>query len=376
MNTLKGFDLIDYAVEKDKDFIALVVSPWHMLGVQAVIEALSEEYKELNGTIAICRNGNGNYTIKPELYSNMSNVEFVYYDSAVQKDFRVWNALDLRVKKQKMQKPEKFFLIPNRIDVFLYAYYTKKAKNQLAVCYILDEGLGTYVGLNGGDAEGKKRGQSSLKARLFDRIAERYTDKLIRNKRWNNFSVLQLNEKNEWINNDRSIKYYGKALSKSTVESSELNQMYSDAIVINTQPFMGVGIPEGDVDINILAALCKLCKEKDIKIVIKPHPGQTDLERYAKLEEFAYFDVRKGLSQEEILNSLKNKPRAIVAFSSTTLLTTKLFYDIPSYSLAKLLLEENINEFHKERLRVFIDTFENQICFCDSVNTIIDDMTI
>ena len=372
MDTFKGLDIIDYAIAEDTDFVAFVVSPWHMIGVQAVLERLKVAYKELHGIIAVCRNGNGNYTINPEAYSNMYGVEFVYYDSEIQKDIRVWNAIDLRVNKGVSEKNRKYFLIPNRLDVFLYAYYVKKLKGQLLECYILDEGLGTYVGLNGSDTDKNRRHRVSFVEKVITKIVERYTDKLIHYNRWNNFSILKLNNNNEWINNETSIRYYSQAITKTSVQEDEVSHMYSGAIVINTQPFMGVGIPEGNVDIDILLALCKKCKKSGLKIVIKPHPGQKDLERYGKLNEYVFFDLRKGLSQEEILNSLKDKPKAVVAFSSTTLLTTKLFFGIPSYSLASILMQKDINEYHRERLKAFVDTFEKQIDIYDSVDKVVE----
>lgn len=374
MDTLRGFDVIDYAIKKDVDYIALVVSPWHMIGVQAVLEKLTEEHRDMHGIIVICKNGNRKYTINPDMYGSMQGAEFVYYESEIKKDFRIWKAMDLRVKGDQNIKVKKFFLIPHKIDIFLYAYYANKLVGQILGCYILDEGLGTYIGLNGSDYDKKNGFLTLFVQRLVDGIAKKYTNRLIRSNRWNNFSVLKSNDCNGWVNNEQSIQYYSKALNKIDIQDEEANQMYSNAIVINTQPFMGVGIPEENVDIDILLELCRKCKDKGLNIVIKPHPGQNDLERYARLQEYVFWDLRKGFSQEAILNSLKKKPKAVVAFSSTTLLTTKLFYGIPSYSLAKILLKENINSFHKERLNAFINTFENQICFYDSISQILDEM--
>lgn len=374
MNKLSGLDLIDYAVEMEVDFLAFAVSPWHMLGVQAVIEELKPKYGTLHGLIAICKNVNGHYTINPELYENMQEVEFVYYNSEVKKDARVWDALDLRVKRSYSTNARKFFLVPYEIDVFLYAYYIKKMHGVFVECYILDEGLGTYLGIKRNKVNDQGKYQIDIKESLFKCIRSRYRSKLDREHRYNDFSILRLDEKNEWVKNERSVLNYEKALKKKFICDLENAHMYDNAILINTQPFMGVGIPEGNEDITILLELCRLCKENGINVVIKPHPGQKDLDRYEVLNDYVCYDLRKELSQEEILSSLENMPRAVVAYSSTTLLTSKLFYGIPAYSLAKILLTKKITDVHKIRLDSFISTFKNQVEFIDSVDSIIDDV--
>lgn len=372
MDKIKGLDLIDYAVEKNVDFLAFAVSPWHMLGVRAVLEALMLKHETLNGIIAICKNVNGHYTIEPELYRTMREVEMVYYDSEVQKDSRIWNAIDLRMKKIYSSPQNFYFLMPYEIDIFLYAYYYKKLNYAHITCYIIDEGLGTYLGIKRNKVGKNGKYQCDIKENLRNLLIKRYTYKLKQSYRYNNFSILEWSKENGWVKNEKSVKYYEKVLKKNKVSDFENANIYRDALLINTQPFMGVGIPENNEDVKILLKLCELCKEREIKVVIKPHPGQKDLDRYAELRSFAYFDLRKELSQEEILSSLKEKPRAVVAYSSTTLVTSKLFYDIPAYSLANILLSKKISDAHEKRLNAFISTFKNQVEFVDSLEYIID----
>ena len=100
-------------------------------------------------------------------------------------------------------------------------------------------------------------------------------------------------------------------------------------------------------------------KEEGYRIIIKPHPREKNIDKYIKLG--CEVDIRNDVPLESILAGLDVKPKCIVGITTTTLVTAKLFWNIPAISMAKLI---NRDSYGKE----IVGEIDN---FCKIFGTII-----
>ena len=105
---------------------------------------------------------------------------------------------------------------------------------------------------------------------------------------------------------------------------------------------------KNNADLELYKKIISALSEKNIGVVFKPHPRDKDLSRYDCLDCFV--DADNTVSQEAILASLDVKPCAVLSFTSTSLVTSPLFYGVKTASLNSLLPKENVqltllNEF-------------------------------
>ena len=91
--------------------------------------------------------------------------------------------------------------------------------------------------------------------------------------------------------------------------------------------------------------------------MIKPHPRECKTYRYrdAGLD---VDDSNSTISQEVLLANAINKPKLIIGFFSTSLITAKLFFGIKTASIGKIEDFESILGYGKD-INNFINTFNN-----------------
>lgn len=374
METYRGVESIDYANNREFDFLAYIVSPWHLLGVKAVVQKLKAGTSDIRGLVMICKNHCDKYLITeiPEI----EGVEFAYYENGNLSISSIFGILRIWFRRNDIAEKTKSFIIPYKLDVFLYALYSLKNKKKcITECYIIDEGLGTYLGLNIDKLTNTKRVfnitecLSLVKNKISELLRSSLELKLKKQTLIYDFSLLIQDKNNHLRTNESVVDYYRQVISSEAIICQEENNIYDNAVLINTQPLEGV---VDNADIDILYNCCKQCYAKGIKVVVKPHPAEKDLNIYSKLDQYVNWDLRNELSQEVILNSLIKKPLAIISFYSTTLVTSKLFWGIPTFSVAKILLSEDISNGLRNKLTDFMNVFNEHTVFCDSIDSLVN----
>lgn len=371
METYRGVESIDYANNREVDFLAYIVSPWHLLGVKAVVQKLRASTSSIRGLVMICKNHCDKYLITeiPEI----EGVEFAYYENG---SLSISSISSILFQRNDKAKKRKSFIIPYKIDVFLYALYSLNNKGKyITECYVIDEGLGTYLGLNIDKLTNTKRVFNikewiTLSKNIISELLRSILElKLKKQALLYDFSLFTQDRNNHLQTNESVVDYYRQVISSETIIHQEGNDIYDNAVLINTQPLEGV---EDNADIDILYDLCKQCYAKGIKVVVKPHPAEKNIKKYSKLNKYVNWDLRNELSQEVILNSLTHKPLAMISFYSTTLVTSKLFWSIPTFSVAKILLLEDISNGLRKKLTDFISVFNEHTIFCDSIESLVN----
>lgn len=103
-------------------------------------------------------------------------------------------------------------------------------------------------------------------------------------------------------------------------------------------------------------------------ILLKPHPRE-DIKKYDDIvKKEGIVLLPKEILLEEIL-SLGNI-KLVIGAVTTTLLTSKLFYNIPSISIANVLLKYTKDPLLQVSILQFNEKFKNMIIFIDNFSLI------
>ncbi len=161
--------------------------------------------------------------------------------------------------------------------------------------------------------------------------------------------------------NEEAIRYYLEVLQERVKDVEEdVLDMFSSAIVINTQCYFENNITDGVVDLEAYGKVIKELKSiTGIRIVLKPHPRELNIEKYQNLNCDLYRDNR--YPQEVIFANVDVSPYCVISIDSSTLLNSYGIFSIPSISLAKILLNDQtlrLNKMFAEELSRFADRYK------------------
>lgn len=225
----------------------------------------------------------------------------------------------------------------------------------------LEEGIGSYI-----------RDTNRWNERMIKKTGT-FIDKLhlaISNfKSWIEYDYVQ-----KILDENMQIEYFtlfnkkGQSLSRNNQVCSLLKSIYLDerinkeltdnyykgAILINSQPFMEEVNVSSDIDCYI--KIVEICTKCGFRVVLKPHPREHNIDRYRCLN-IEIDESHSRLSQETLLANTEIKPCAIIGYFSTTLITAKLFWDIPAICLGNLADCTHLSGFEKD-IESFVNVFQ------------------
>ena len=368
------------STNKNINFLAYAYTPWHAHGIMAVIEFLKEVGIKPEGFICICKHAQAGYILDDSYFEGISAGINVcsYNDVNESGGNHIKGYLMQMVEPIKKNGRQVVLVIPNYFDAMKYSKRVSVVEDGYLENYIVDEGLATYMRKEKsfyGDIS-----EETILKRIWFHIRLGFLDKIYMNKiksksLISDFRVLKWKDGN-LLPNNVAISYYKKAIKPSNSDGrNEISSMYENAVVINTQPFFDENAVKKNEDVRIVIAVCKAIYNVGMKIILKPHPREKNIERYSAVKEYATIDMNKNISQESIIASLSKKPVAIIAFSSTTLVSAKLFFDIKTFSIAKFWDRLNISDKLQEEENNFLDIFSNFVSCPDSMNELVSLLT-
>ena len=141
---------------------------------------------------------------------------------------------------------------------------------------------------------------------------------------------------------------------------------YENTIIISTQPFMeNMGC---NIDLYIYSEIKRICEKKNIKLIVKPHPRERNLERYRNIGLYVDEET-KSISQEILFASSDHKPVMITGFFSTSLIMANILFDIPAMGLGKMSDFIGLGKF-KDDIENFTRLFKNNLLLPESIEDI------
>lgn len=348
--------------EKGIDFLAVAMTSWHVMGVLSVLLRLYDTKKVSRGIIVIERYYELGWAVSEELFSLLNNrdiqvVRLTDLPKLPRRDFLHWAA-----GTAKKQADHEFYCIVPQVPMPLIARDLEKWIHERRIVHVIvDEGLGTYTRSVWGfvhlcTADLNDWGERfNVAADWTQRYAARAvlscTHRLID---CNLFRRLPLHIRK----NGSAISAYRRMYrAMGTGIDFSGYARYENAVIISGQAYTSSGVMYDNEDVAVLKKICAHCINKGYRVIIKPHPREMHSGRYRSLIEMGcWLETNQQYPMELILANLDRKPAAIIGMTSTPLITARLFWDIPTYSIVGLLRPEKM----RKDLRKEMDSFRRK----------------
>lgn len=377
-------------VERIKNFhdcnmIATAISPWHANGIDASIMQLQNKGIAVKGIIFIGSHPTTGSCLTEDFFlckgKDVQIIETCFETKTWLKKFISNIISGILIGGQCFKRNTKpfYILCPSYPDFNWIRLIRKIDKAYTVVFITIDEGCGAYT-LSKIDTWvlmhlnrkliGWKKWLNKVKLTLLALLRfypKRFlTNLLILSESYINNNLL-LNEGGSFSKNQNITPYYvqvfqqeSKKISKKSIESLQ------KCILINTQCLEEDLLIKKGQDIAIYQRLFEVLDRFPNTKVIKPHPRELCTSKYSCFN--CYINENKQYSQELLLSPLDPKPVCIIGILSSTLITSKVLYDIPTISLARMFLEFDITDDFKRTIEIFIQTFQNIIFFPNDEN--------
>ena len=307
-------------INQNVEIIIQVITPWHAIGAKAILSYFREKGFDVDGTILIQKHAKAGYMISSEDFEG-DDVNVVYTEfelppnNIFKRAKREWGIR--RACKNYLSSEYKVDTVVatpwhvNKNKIFRYQNDRKKF-----FCIVYDEGLATYI----------NNDTSSLL---------KYEEELKNNNKIEYFTLFT--KKEQKLEDNKEVqKLYSdtiKTMSERRNDFSPLN--LNNSVVINTQTFVNDGQISKKEELRLLKLVVEECNRKDIKVFIKPHPRDDKLDRFKELN--AELITLDNIPQEELFAQIK--PRAVVGFTTTSLVTAVKLFGIKAISLNNLIRE-------------------------------------
>lgn len=345
------------------DFLAVAMTSWHVMGILSVLLHLYAKGKITKGIIVIERYYELGWAVSEELFSLLNDrdiqvVRLMDLPKLSHGDFLHWAA-----GTPKKRTDHEFYCIVPQVPMPLIAKDLEKLFRKRSIIHVIvDEGLGTYTRSVWGFVHLCTADLNDWGER-FNVAAEwtqRYAAKAVlscshRLIDCNLFRRLPMHI----AKNDPAISAY-RRMYETMGHGIDFScySHYGNAIIISGQAYTSSGVMYENEDVTVLKGLCAYYREKQIPVIIKPHPREMHRGRYRELLDMGcVLEPNQQYPMELILANLKEKPLGIIGMTSTPLITAKLFWDIPTYSIAGLLRPENMRKDLRKEMRCFVKKF-------------------
>ena len=349
-NIRKTKEIVSLVTEHSLDYVAIVVTPWHIDSFLAALEYIETVQKrKLSGVVVILKHPQTGFCFdKNNVFVDSSDSVFIeYYDSDFSKSDKIETLLfmfSLFFRKKRVFEKKDFFVFSPAFPSYCFNKKLINATGRNVVSVITDEGIGSYLTTPHMWATFYATGKGllfvpvyvtkRLKLALFGKKYENMQEKrnyLI------NCSLFCLKSRQILLNRT-IIPYFLSTLSnhKQKVTSVEKNEKY---VLVNTDPLSELlKDPNKDKQLYLktFESVCGIFHKYGFMVYIKPHPRESG-DLYKTIENVAVMSNHNNFSQEEMMANVVNKPAFLVGFDSSTLVTMHVFFDIQSISILPLI---------------------------------------
>ena len=358
MEEIRTIDIFAYLrhrlTQQPLDFIALLISPFHALNVEAFVNELAEINPDVQGEIIIIPHLKHGIMVKNFyfLFKDHPNINFIVarphaferHDKRLFKSI-IKNAQTSLLEIKKITRyPLKsvYFLSPlshlSALNLCVGLFDVKLWKLYQPIFIAYDEGLGTYVSAKAKEEGYKKDLQDNQYKGLFtfwqavNSIFSALSPQIQQLSQDNFFYITKRylldRQETKFKLNSHIINSFKKVLQKRA-EKNPLNFTPVD-VLFSTSPLEEYNFTSSLKADEFRQQVIKFFLEKDLTIGIKPHPAEK-IEKYEKvLKKFPkekVFLFSLSLIAEDILFQLPVK--YVVSLCSTVLLTAKICDVVP-----------------------------------------------
>lgn len=377
--------------ESNLDFIAYIISPFHALGVDAYVYDLYKlSERKLEGIIVINEHIKSGFVSHEDTFkcTNFANVEFIYAKKSLclkNNTFQLLSkinetirgTLNITINKYlSNNKKEIAIITPMNISIipFRYFSYFDIADKYNPKFIVIDEGLGTYMGKDVWrlvSLYDSNKCHISNNQKIFQIIFSKFLNKIIYFLKYTSnveYKTIFLKSNHKLLPNISTIASYKAILS---VRNNDLpNEVEAILrikkwVIFASQPFVEYGQINPDDYLQILEQIIDTLSKKNYYVLLKPHPRE-DMSFFESTKDKYnnIFLLSNSIALEKIFNL---NPCATIGLTSTALVTSNLFYDIPSISIIEILLNYTNDSLMLVTKKQFKQKFKTWVNFVDSI---------
>lgn len=366
MLTLSEKELMLFFRENSSmQFVALSKTPWHAHNVDLAVRRLCQEEGDVQGVVFILP-FNGKFLLSEDSFAPYTQSRVQFFQLARNEKVELFEAVKRKLLSlrffcfRQRTKGEKFWVIsPEQPAPVYFALLNVVYPSARLISIVVDEGLGLYMPHNKIFAMFRENGWRRCAKRvalwLFTQKFVSYCLKMKGN--FYDWTLFQKQGRFHVTSKQREKELLVEVLADFVKEKKISSEIYENAVVFLTQPF----VEEDEV---LYAEYCKLMQKLRVNEtwVHKPHPRERDLNIYEHLN-MQVDSENKGISAECIFQHSDKKPRVVVGFSSTALVSAKLLWDIPAVSLIKLMQHKALPQSTKNDFEGFEKVFGEYVVF-------------
>lgn len=361
--------------EGNINFIGEAVTPWHAHGIDCAIKYLKAKSVIVKGLILIkpaLKEGKIHYILDEH---NFVNDCCDYAQSAAIFNTNLWFLLKQQVScalatsKYNHQdfnnKQFVYIASPWHLDLNLFiALHKHLHRTHIFRLMMVEEGLSTYFpAVNTFRHIWEVNAMRKRGVRLISSFLLQSSDKILQQRFEHNTEWINLNLLKGALD-DLQENVAATSLYKEVISEFERNKEIGNdlpnlngAVLLCTMAYLTSEIKEYN-DVKTLKAIVDELQRQGKKVFLKPHPREVDYKkRYASLGcEF----IDTPCSVESVLVSNPNI-KAIISFSSTALITSKLLFKIKAISILNLLDMDMYGAYIQDEMRSFIECFSSLV---------------
>ena len=343
------------------NFLGSVFTPWHAVGIDATIRWLQSRGVAVKG---LC-------LIHPDISYGLACGESAFVNGvseyvACEKPPRACGVFRyiarlcrlLIARRLGADDSDTIYIASTYVNTRLAVIASSLLHRRVRLITI-DEGVGIYLGTFDTPAGRRHHSSSplSMAGAMLSRLGSALRDKLfgVANNRLfiRRGNVLRLNERivpfYKGVIEERAAKIAGAFAGRLSLAGT---------VLICTTAWERSAIA-ADEDYQVLLRVCAYLHDRGCQIVLKPHPRDKFFaahadDLHARTLEHSYpIEALCALSQ----------PLAVVGFSSTSLVTARLFWHIPAFCLADMLDMSLIGDVYQRETASFKRVFGSFVAF-------------
>lgn len=364
------------AMDETINFIAFVITPWHAISLDASIAYLQNTGVQLKGMVLVFPHSRTGVCVKDDSF--LRDCYTVYIED---KGSSCQNNLPTIPSTKKEEKLFSFFKRRRaHWDFYKYVFFGGRNVEHLKEMYVMDvmytepnvgivlrsngryaryvcydEGIGSYFTP---DADIRPTTYNLRKWASFFRVS-------VVGHRWTKYFhnvifTMLFNKKGDVLYpREEVLPFYSRVIERHALNSKHHVDV-SNAVVIATPIYNEEKQFYNGDDVRVWKETCDLLHTLGCDVYMKPHPRDDYYKQYAK-QWHCQLISGSSLSMEEMC--ALSKPKCVIGGTTTALVTTNLFFKIPTLCVNTLVDRSKCDRQGIRFLDQFKKIFANYIYF-------------
>lgn len=321
--------------DSEINFIAEVMTPLHVLGVEALVMHLEETGVKCKGFILVVAHAKNGIIVSDNAFHQNCYKDVRAYileddEEHATNKFGFYFGL----KRAEESRPPLYYASPFRPSFNKIPQVMSVRKGHNLHVVITEEGTASYLTTPYSLTTCRSIGwkikdyiRYILESMIRDRFYEYRLDKTGKLER---FLLLKKNGES-YVRNTECAEQFAKMLETSKPDTDV--SVYEGAVIFLPSLLHEDGITTERCDIPIYLEVQKIIGEGSY--IVKPHPREKSFEAYNELKCFV--EKESKISAEEIIARLSVKPRCVVGDTGTALVNVAALYGIKAIAINRLI---------------------------------------